>query len=103
MPAGDGLQPDVLCRQDSRAHSDRLLLASALVPWYSGPGTGGNSVHHHHLHPEVMRSGVQTAPAFLFVQYLQMQDSNTSGCYNWNKQLICDFRGRGWRGLFGAL
>lgn len=59
MSAGDGLQPDVLWGQDSGASGDCLLLAAALVPGYSGPGAGGNSVHHHHLHPEVMRAGDQ--------------------------------------------
>lgn len=54
MPEGDGLQPDVLWGQDSGASSDHVLLAAALVPGYSGPGIGGNSVHHHHLHPEVI-------------------------------------------------
>lgn len=56
MFAGNGLQPDVLWGQDSRTSSDCLLLAAALVPGYSGPGTCRNSVHHHHLHPEVMRT-----------------------------------------------
>lgn len=55
MPAGDGLQPDVLWGQDSGTSSDHILLAAALVPGYSGPRACGNSVHHHHLHPEVMR------------------------------------------------
>ncbi len=54
MSAGNGLQSDVLWGQDSGASSNCLLLAAALVPGYPGPGTGGNSVHHHHLHPEVM-------------------------------------------------
>lgn len=56
MSAGDGLQPDVLWGQDRGARSDSVLLAAALVPGYPGPGTGGNSVHHHHLHPEVTRA-----------------------------------------------
>lgn len=56
MSAGDGLQPDVLWGQDSGAGSDCLLLAAPLVPGDPGAGTGGNSVHHHHLHPEVMRA-----------------------------------------------
>lgn len=55
VSARDRLQPDVLWGQDSGASSDRLLLAAALVPGYSGPGTGWDSVHHHYLHPEVMR------------------------------------------------
>lgn len=60
MSAGDGLQSDVLWRQDSGASSDRLFLASALVPGYPSLGTSGNSVHHHNLHPEVMRAVSQS-------------------------------------------
>lgn len=52
--AGAGLQPDVHGGQDSWASSNNLLLAAALVPGHPGPWTGGNSVHHHHLHAEVM-------------------------------------------------
>lgn len=59
MSAGDGLQPDVLWGQDSGASSDCLLLAAALVPGDPGPGTRGNSVHHHYLHAEVMRAADQ--------------------------------------------
>lgn len=66
MSAGDGLQPDVLWRQDSGASSDCLLLAAALVPGYSGSGTGGNFVHHHHLHPEVMSAGNPWSLLFIF-------------------------------------
>lgn len=54
MSAGTGIQPDVLWGQDSGASSYSLLLAAALVPGYPGPWTGGNSVHHHHLHAEVI-------------------------------------------------
>lgn len=68
MSAGDGLQPDVLWGQDSGASSDCLLLAAALVPGDPGPGTGGNSVHHHYLHPEVMRAADQSgACCFLWL------------------------------------
>lgn len=56
MSARDGLQPDVLWGQDRGAGGDRVLLAAALVPGDPGPGTGGDSVHHHHLHPEVTRA-----------------------------------------------
>lgn len=56
MSAGSWLQPDVLWRQDSGASGDTRVLAAALVPGYPGPGAGGNSVHHHHLHPEVTRA-----------------------------------------------
>lgn len=62
VSAEDGLQSDVLWGQDSGTGSNRLLLAAALVSGYSGPGTGGNSVHHHHLHPEIMRAW----PSLLF-------------------------------------
>lgn len=55
MSPGDGLQSDVLWGQDSGASSNCLLLAATLVSGYSGLGTGGNSVHHHHLHPEIMK------------------------------------------------
>lgn len=56
MSARAGFQPDVLRGQDSGASSDSPFLAAALVPWYPGPGTCGNFVHHHHLHPEVRRA-----------------------------------------------
>lgn len=68
MSPGDGLQPDVLWGQDSGASCDCLLLAAALVPGDPGPGSGGNSVHHHHLHPEVVRAEHQSgACCFLWL------------------------------------
>lgn len=59
MSAADGLQPDVLWGQDSGTSSDCVLLAAALVPGDPGPGTGGDFMHHHHLHPEVVRADNQ--------------------------------------------
>lgn len=53
MSAGAGLHPDVHGGQDRGASSNSLLLAAALVPWYPGPWTGGNTLHNHHLHAEV--------------------------------------------------
>lgn len=71
MSAEDGFQPDVLWGQDSGTSSDCLLLAAALVPWYPGPGTGGNFVYHHHLHPEVMRADNQSgACCFLWLMLI---------------------------------
>lgn len=61
MSAGSGLHPDVLWGQNSGARSDHLLLAAALVPGHPGLRTSGHSVHHHHLHPEVML--IQAEPA----------------------------------------
>lgn len=55
MPAGAGIQPHVVWGQNSGACGHALLLAPALVPGHPGSGAGGHSVHHHHLHPEVMR------------------------------------------------
>lgn len=62
---GNGLQPDVLWGQDSRTSCYCVLLAAALVLGHSGFGTGGNTVHHHHLHPEVIQMvRVKTAVFF---------------------------------------
>jgi len=54
VSAGDGLQPNVLWGPDGGASGDRVLLAAALVPGFTGPGSCGDAVHYHHLHPEVM-------------------------------------------------
>lgn len=78
MSAGDGLQPDVLWGQDSGAGGDRLLLAAPLVPGHPGARTGGNSMHHHHLHPEGMMSLlIRAEPAVLFglCSHTHTQDS----------------------------
>lgn len=55
MSARDGFLPDVLWGQDSRASGGRFFLATAVVPRHSGSWTRWNSVHHHYLHPGVMR------------------------------------------------
>lgn len=54
MSAGCGLHPGLLWRQDSGAGGGAGLLDAALVPGFTGSGVGGDSVHHNHLHPEVM-------------------------------------------------
>lgn len=53
MSAGAGIQPHVVWGQNSGACGHALLLAPALVPGHPGSGISGDSVHHHHLHPEV--------------------------------------------------
>lgn len=53
MSAWYGLQPDVLWGQNSGTGGDCLLLDAALVLGHPGARTGGNSMHHYHLHPEV--------------------------------------------------
>lgn len=63
MPTGDGIQPDVLWGQDRGTSCDLVLLAAALVPGHPGPGTGGNSLHYHHLHPGVKRAECLAEPA----------------------------------------
>lgn len=80
MSARPGFQPDVLWGQDSGASSDRPLLAAALVPGYPGPGTRGNFVHHHHLHPEMRRS----YGGFMLVSLVNAYRCGThaNGCVN---------------------
>lgn len=69
MSARIGLQPDVLWGQDRGTSSDCLVLDAALVPGHSGSWTGGDSVHHHHLYPEVETS-VDQNEACSFLQLL---------------------------------
>lgn len=72
MSAWDGLQPDVLWGQDCGTSCDCVLLAAALVPGHPGTGTGGNSVHHHHLHPEVIGADDQSGACCfsVFIAYI---------------------------------
>lgn len=94
MSAWDGLQPDVLWGQDCGTSCDCVLLAAALVPWHPGAGTGGNSVHHHHLHPEVIGVDDQSGACCFSVYCLHMRDSfHANECLDWNLQWICACRG----------
>lgn len=67
MPAWDGLQPDVLWREDRGAGRDRVLLAPALVPRDPGSGTGGNTLHHYHLYPKVSRADSQSQVSAVYL------------------------------------
>lgn len=90
VSAGDGLQPDVLWGQDSGASSDCLLLAAPLVPGDPGAGTGGNSVYHHHLHPEVMRADDEWSLLFSLANAYTCR-TRANGCLDWSLQWVCTF------------
>lgn len=109
MSARAGLQPDVLRGQDSGASSDSPLLAAALVPGFPGPGTGGDSVHHHHLHPEVMKAEGGTMLLSLVNAYACGTHAN--GCVDCSGSVLLGGGGGGggrvgggwgqlWRGLY---
>lgn len=107
MSARAGLQPDVLRGQDSGASSDSSLLAAALVPGFPGPGTGGNSVHYHHLHPEVMKAEGGTMLLSLVNAYACGTHAN--GCVDCSGSVLLGGGGGGrvgcvwgqlWRGLY---
>lgn len=54
MPATDRIHAVVFRGEDRRASGVLSLLGADLVPWHSGLGLSGNSLHRYHLYAEVI-------------------------------------------------
>lgn len=54
MPERHGLHAALLWGEDRRTCGGARLLDAALVPRHPGPGSRGNSLYYHHIHPEVV-------------------------------------------------